>query len=75
MIDQWTRNASNHYGEIQSGFNRGRREGIQEGRQERDFEIVSMMLRNGFTAEQISDATGIDLKVVQRVQATIPSGE
>lgn len=78
MIDQWARNASNHYGEIQSGFNRGRREGIQKGRQEgrRDERnsIISMMLRNGATPEQISSLTGIDLKAVQRVQSEQNAG-
>ncbi|HFU4206385.1 TPA: hypothetical protein ACGO8I_002162, partial [Streptococcus suis] len=34
MVDQWLRNASNHFGELESSFIRGRRNGKEEGRLE-----------------------------------------
>ncbi|HFI0716278.1 TPA: hypothetical protein ACGO5G_001449 [Streptococcus suis] len=63
MVDQWLRNASNHFGELESSFLRGRRNGKEEGRleglAEGRLEVAYQMLREGFTYEMIEKLTGL----------------
>ncbi|NQJ69701.1 hypothetical protein HO544_11125 [Streptococcus suis] len=63
MVDQWLRNASNHFGELESSFirgrNRGREEGRAEGLEQGRLEVAYQMLREGFTYEMIEKLTGL----------------
>ncbi|HFI0452282.1 TPA: Rpn family recombination-promoting nuclease/putative transposase [Streptococcus suis] len=71
MVDQWLRNASNHFGELESSYIRGRRRGKEEGRAEGieeglvkglekgRIEIAYQMLREGFSYEMIEKLTGL----------------
>ncbi|HFI0794664.1 TPA: hypothetical protein ACGO6M_000234 [Streptococcus suis] len=67
MVDQWLRNASNHFGELESSFIRGRRNGKEEGRleglaeglEQGRLEVAYQMLREGFTYEMIEKLTGL----------------
>ncbi|HFU4378114.1 hypothetical protein HO997_10330 [Streptococcus suis] len=57
------RNASNHFGELESSFLRGRQRGKEEGRleglAEGRLEVAYQMLREGFTYEMIEKLTGL----------------
>ncbi|WP_105209480.1 hypothetical protein [Streptococcus suis] len=55
MVDQWLRNASNHFGELESSYIRGRRRGKEEGR----LDVAYQMLREGFSNEMIEKLTGL----------------
>ncbi|HFI0577724.1 TPA: hypothetical protein ACGO28_001381 [Streptococcus suis] len=75
MVDQWLRNASNHFGELESSYIRGRRlgkeegraegleegraEGLEEGLEKGRIEIAYQMLREGFSYELIEKLTGL----------------
>ncbi|HFU4451061.1 TPA: hypothetical protein ACGO97_000673 [Streptococcus suis] len=67
MVDQWLRNASNHFGELESSFIRGRNRGKEEGRAEGlaegleqgRLEVAYQMLREGFTYEMIEKLTAL----------------
>ncbi|MFM0601066.1 Rpn family recombination-promoting nuclease/putative transposase [Streptococcus suis] len=63
MVDQWLRNASNHFGELESSYIRGRRLGKEEGRAEGlekgRIEVAYQMLREGFSYELIEKLTGL----------------
>ncbi|HFI0035321.1 TPA: hypothetical protein ACGOTT_000209 [Streptococcus suis] len=59
MVDQWLRNASNHFGELESSFIRGRRNGKAEGLEQGRLEVAYQMLREGFTYEMIEKLTGL----------------
>ncbi|MCK3941605.1 Rpn family recombination-promoting nuclease/putative transposase [Streptococcus suis] len=71
MVNQWLRNASNHFGELESSYIRGRRRGKEEGRAEGleeglekglekgRIEVAYQMLREGFSYEMIEKLTGL----------------
>ncbi|MCK4026030.1 Rpn family recombination-promoting nuclease/putative transposase [Streptococcus iners] len=71
MVDQWLRNASNHFGELESSYIRGIRRGKEEGRAEGleeglekglekgRIEVAYQMLREGFSYELIEKLTGL----------------
>ncbi|HFU3729733.1 TPA: hypothetical protein ACGO7Y_001450 [Streptococcus suis] len=67
MVDQWLRNASNHFGELESSYIRGRRrgkeegraEGLEEGLEKGRIEVAYQMLREGFSYELIEKLTGL----------------
>jgi predicted transposase/invertase (TIGR01784 family) len=46
---------------IEEGIKKGMREGIKKGMQKRDQEIISRMRSKGFSDEQISKATGLEI--------------
>ena len=48
---------------------RARAEGMAEGKAEGKAEIVVTMAKNGLSAEQISQLTGIDLSTVESILA------
>ncbi|HFR3425530.1 TPA: hypothetical protein ACHU7U_000738 [Streptococcus suis] len=55
MVDQWLRNASNHFGELESSFIRGRRNGKAEGR----LEVAQRLLNRGLGIEDVLEITGL----------------
>ena len=67
MVDQWLRNASNHFGELESSFIRGRRngkaEGLAEGRleglAEGRLEVAQRLLNRGLGIEDVLEITGL----------------
>ncbi|HFI0035322.1 TPA: Rpn family recombination-promoting nuclease/putative transposase [Streptococcus suis] len=67
MVDQWLRNASNHFGELESSFLRGRRngreEGLAEGRLEgsiqKSLEVAQRLLNRGLDIEDVLEITGL----------------
>lgn len=67
MVDQWLRNASNHFGELESSFIRGRRngkeEGLAEGRLEgsrqKSLEVAQRLLNRGLDIEDVLEITGL----------------
>ncbi|HEL2111216.1 TPA: hypothetical protein TY903_001773 [Streptococcus suis] len=63
MVDQWLRNASNHFGELESSFIRGRRngkaEGLAEGRLEGRLEVAQRLLNRGLGIEDVLEITGL----------------
>ncbi|NQJ69431.1 Rpn family recombination-promoting nuclease/putative transposase [Streptococcus suis] len=67
MVDQWLRNASNHFGELESSFIRGRRngkeEGLAEGRLEgsrqKSLEVAQRLLNRGLGIEDVLEITGL----------------
>ncbi|HEL2402217.1 TPA: hypothetical protein TZS69_001189 [Streptococcus suis] len=63
MIDQWLRNASNHFGELESSYIRGRRRGKEEGR----LDVAYQMLREGFSNEMIEKLTGLSSAQIEQL--------
>lgn len=59
MVDQWLRNASNHFGELESSFIRGRRNGKEEGRLEGRLEVAQRLLNRGLGIEDVLEITGL----------------
>lgn len=71
MVDQWLRNASNHFGELESSFIRGRRNGKEEGRLEglaegrlegsrqKSIEVAQRLLNRGLDIEDVLEITGL----------------
>ncbi|NQJ71386.1 Rpn family recombination-promoting nuclease/putative transposase [Streptococcus suis] len=59
MVDQWLRNASNHFGELENSYIRGRRRGKEEGLEQGRLEVAYQMLCEGFTYEMIEKLTGL----------------
>ncbi|MDW8751540.1 hypothetical protein Q7W34_08940 [Streptococcus suis] len=63
MVDQWLRNASNHFGELESSFIRGRRNGKEEGRLEgsiqKGLEVAQRLLNRGLGIEDVLEITGL----------------
>ncbi|HFI0796377.1 TPA: hypothetical protein ACGO6M_002021 [Streptococcus suis] len=55
MVDQWLRNASNHFGELESSFIRGRNRGKEEGR----LEVAHRLLNRGLGIEDVLEITGL----------------
>ncbi|HFI0467891.1 TPA: hypothetical protein ACGOYW_001301 [Streptococcus suis] len=67
MVDQWLRNASNHFGELESSFIRGRNRGKEEGRAEGRLEVAYQMLREGFSYKMIEKLTGLSLEQINQL--------
>ncbi|HFI0238039.1 TPA: hypothetical protein ACGOVN_001871 [Streptococcus suis] len=63
MVDQWLRNASNHFGELESSYIRGRRRGKEEGR----LDVAYQMLREGFSYEMIEKLTGLSSEQITQL--------
>ncbi|HFI0732126.1 TPA: hypothetical protein ACGO2H_000394 [Streptococcus suis] len=73
MIDQWNRNASNHFWEIHSGITRheeavrekalqeGIEQGIEQGVIIRNMEIEQNLLPMGVPVDQMSQGTGLSV--------------
>ncbi|HFR3539437.1 TPA: Rpn family recombination-promoting nuclease/putative transposase [Streptococcus suis] len=59
MVDQWLRNASNHFGELESSFIRGRRNGKEEGRLEGRLEVAQRLLNRGLGIEDVLEITDL----------------
>ncbi|MCK4025070.1 hypothetical protein [Streptococcus iners] len=63
MVDQWLRNASNHFGELESSFLRGRQCGKEEGRLEgsiqKSLEVAQRLLNRGLGIEDVLEITGL----------------
>ncbi|HFI0672206.1 TPA: hypothetical protein ACGO47_001112 [Streptococcus suis] len=63
MVDQWLRNASNHFGELESSFirgrNRGKEEGRAEGLAEGRLEVAQRLLNRGLGLEDVLEITGL----------------
>nr|AOP02716.1 hypothetical protein YS327-orf00021 [Streptococcus suis] len=63
MVDQWLRNASNHFGELESSFIRGRNRGKEEGRLEgsiqKSLEVAQRLLNRGLGIEDVLEITGL----------------
>jgi len=55
--------------DYQSGMVNAKREGLTEGREERDMEIIRNALAKGFPIETVQELTGIDIKFIQDIQA------
>lgn len=67
MVDQWLRNASNHFGELESSFLRGRQRGKEEGLEQGRLEVAYQMLREGFTYEMIEKLTGLSSAQIDKL--------
>ncbi|HFI0404834.1 TPA: hypothetical protein ACGOYB_000920 [Streptococcus suis] len=67
MVDQWLRNASNHFGELESSYIRGRRRGKEEGQQEGRLDVAYQMLREGFSYELIEKLTGLSSEQINQL--------
>ncbi|HEM4129130.1 TPA: hypothetical protein U1W61_000830 [Streptococcus suis] len=63
MVDQWLRNASNHFGELESSYICGRRRGKEEGR----LDVAYQMLREGFSNEMIEKLTGLSSAQIEQL--------
>ncbi|HFI0055406.1 TPA: hypothetical protein ACGORU_001748 [Streptococcus suis] len=63
MVNQWLRNASNHFGELESSYIRGRRRGKEEGR----LDVAYQMLREGFSYELIEKLTGLSSEQINQL--------
>ncbi|HFI0641393.1 TPA: hypothetical protein ACGO14_001311 [Streptococcus suis] len=71
MVDQWLRNASNHFGELASSYIRGRRRGKEEGRAEglgkgleegslqKSLDVAQKLLARGLDIEDVLEITGL----------------
>ncbi|HFI0127740.1 TPA: hypothetical protein ACGO9G_002173 [Streptococcus suis] len=66
MVDQWLRNASNHFGELESSFIRGRNRGKEEGREEgslqKSLDVAQKLLARGLDIEDVLEITGQTLE-------------
>ncbi|NQN87084.1 hypothetical protein HO997_04035 [Streptococcus suis] len=74
MVDQWLRNASNHFGELESSYIRGRRRGKEEGRAEgleegslqKSLDVAQKLLAKGLGIEDVLEITGLTLEQLTR---------
>ncbi|HFI0143052.1 TPA: hypothetical protein ACGPBJ_000687 [Streptococcus suis] len=82
MVDQWLRNASNHFGELESSYIRGRRRGKEEGRAEgleeglekgleegslqKSLDVAQKLLARGLGIEDVLEITGLTLEQLTR---------
>ncbi|HFU3800867.1 TPA: hypothetical protein ACGO0I_001945 [Streptococcus suis] len=70
MVDQWLRNASNHFGELESSFIRGRNRGKEEGREEgslrKSLDVAQKLLARGLDIEDVLEITGLTLEQLTR---------
>ncbi|HFI0055405.1 TPA: hypothetical protein ACGORU_001747 [Streptococcus suis] len=74
MVDQWLRNASNHFGELESSYIRGKRRGKEEGRAEgleegglqKSLDVAQKLLARGLGIEDVLEITGLTLEQLTR---------
>lgn len=70
MVDQWLRNASNHFGELESSFIRGRNRGKEEGRLEgslqKSLDVAQKLLSRGLDIEDVLEITGLTSEQLTR---------
>ncbi|HEM6191066.1 TPA: hypothetical protein U2C48_001722 [Streptococcus suis] len=70
MVDQWLRNASNHFGELESSFIRGRNRGKEEGREEgslqKSLDVAQKLLARGLDIEDVLEITGLTSEQLTR---------
>ncbi|MFM0599384.1 hypothetical protein P7J56_03690 [Streptococcus suis] len=78
MVDQWLRNASNHFGELASSYIRGRRRGKEEGRAEglgkgleegslqKSLDVAQKLLARGLDIEDVLEITGLTSEQLTR---------
>ncbi|NQJ69700.1 hypothetical protein HO543_08860 [Streptococcus suis] len=59
MVDQWLRNASNHFGELESSFIRGRNRGKEEGSLQKSLDVAQKLLARGLDIEDVLEITGL----------------
>ncbi|HFI0036936.1 TPA: hypothetical protein ACGOTT_001904 [Streptococcus suis] len=59
MVDQWLRNASNHFGELESSFIRGRNCGQEEGSLQKSLDVAQKLLARGLDIEDVLEITGL----------------
>ncbi|HEL9598220.1 TPA: hypothetical protein U0J99_000725 [Streptococcus suis] len=59
MVDQWLRNASNHFGELESSFIRGRNRGKEEGSLQKSLDVAQKLLSRGLDIEDVLEITGL----------------
>ncbi|HFI0467892.1 TPA: Rpn family recombination-promoting nuclease/putative transposase [Streptococcus suis] len=62
MVDQWLRNASNHFGELESSFIRGRNRGKEEGSLQKSLDVAQKLLARGIDIEDVLEITGLTLE-------------
>ncbi|HFU4055933.1 TPA: hypothetical protein ACGPA6_002110 [Streptococcus suis] len=66
MVDQWLRNASNHFGELESSYIRGRRRGKEEGSLQKSLDVAQKLLAKGLGIEDVLEITGLTLEQLTR---------
>ncbi|WP_105107840.1 hypothetical protein [Streptococcus suis] len=74
MVDQWLRNASNHFGELESSYIRGRNRGKEEGRAEgleegsllKSLDVAQKLLARGLDIEDVLEITGLTSEQLTR---------
>ncbi|WP_105207707.1 hypothetical protein [Streptococcus suis] len=70
MVDQWLRNASNHFGELESSYIRGRNRGKEEGREEgslqKSLDVAQKLLARGLDLEDVLEITGLTSEQLTR---------
>ncbi|HFU4113109.1 TPA: Rpn family recombination-promoting nuclease/putative transposase [Streptococcus suis] len=66
MVDQWLRNASNHFGELESSYIRGRRRGKEEGRAEGLEEGLEKGLEKGLEEGGLQKSLDVAQKLLAR---------
>ncbi|NQN87083.1 hypothetical protein HO997_04030 [Streptococcus suis] len=78
MVNQWLRNASNHFGELESSYIRGRQRGKEEGRAEglekgleegalqKSLDVAQKLLARGLGIEDVLEITGLTLEQLTR---------
>lgn len=53
------------------GFEQGFKEGFQEGYEQRDSEVIEIMLKRGLSAEEVSDFANYPIDLVKSVQKNL----
>ncbi|HFU4205327.1 TPA: hypothetical protein ACGO8I_001050 [Streptococcus suis] len=66
MVDQWLRNASNHFGELESSFIRGRNRGKEEGSLQKSLDVAQKLLSRGLDIEDVLEITGLTSEQLTR---------
>ncbi|HFH9838530.1 TPA: hypothetical protein ACGONB_000083 [Streptococcus suis] len=66
MVDQWLRNASNHFGELESSFIRGRNRGNEEGSLQKSLDVAQKLLARGLDIEDVLEITGLTSEQLTR---------
>ncbi|HEM4056296.1 MULTISPECIES: hypothetical protein [Streptococcus] len=66
MVDQWLRNASNHFGELESSFIRGRNRGKEEGSLQKSLDVAQKLLARGLDIEDVLEITGLTSEQLTR---------
>ncbi|HEL2595393.1 TPA: hypothetical protein TZ702_002273 [Streptococcus suis] len=66
MVDQWLRNASNHFGELESYFIRGRNRGKEEGSLQKSLDVAQKLLARGLDIEDVLEITGLTSEQLTR---------